>query len=82
MTPLAEKISIDIDAIRLTQVFRDECSDSRQVLSLQLVFISNVLQLNGPASRQSRVHVEGSLMGDGGMAELLRAERGGEQRFK
>jgi hypothetical protein len=42
--PLIQEVSVNIYAVRLAQIFRDQGSNGRQILFFQGVFISNVSQ--------------------------------------
>jgi hypothetical protein len=44
MCPLAEEVAVDIDAVWLAQVFRDECPDGGEIPGLQGMFILDVSQ--------------------------------------
>ncbi len=43
--PLIQKIAIDINAIRLTQIFRDQGPDCGEILLLQCMLVLNVAEL-------------------------------------
>jgi hypothetical protein len=45
MTPLIEKVTIDIYAVRLTQVLGDQCTNGWQILLLEAMFVLDVSQL-------------------------------------
>lgn len=47
MRPLAEKVPVDVDAVWLTQIFRDERPDGWEILALKPVLILDVLQVGG-----------------------------------
>ncbi len=45
VSPLVQKVSVDIDTVGLAQVFRNKRPDRRQELSFQRMFVLNVFQL-------------------------------------
>jgi len=47
ITPLIQEIPIDINAVRLTQILGNECSNRRQILFFQCMLILYVSQFRG-----------------------------------
>lgn len=63
--PLAQKIAVDIDAVRLTQVLGDESADGGQILGLKSMFVLDVAQFARKVVNLGKVHgKEGSLCGE------------------
>ncbi|POR36481.1 Uncharacterized protein TPAR_03325 [Tolypocladium paradoxum] len=60
--PLAEKVAIDVDAVRLAEVLGDEGAYGGEILRLQPMLVLDVPQLYGEVVAANRVHGGGEVL--------------------
>jgi hypothetical protein len=65
VTPLIQEVSIDVDAVGLTQVLGDQGPYGREIFFFQRMFVLYVAQFAGEVFGRSWVHHAESLGADG-----------------